>query len=740
MLPHIKPPPTPPRERLLTVSKKTLAALTVLLFLFIAAPLPGKGLGYVLSGGGARGFAQLGMIKVLEEEGIYPDHIMGSSVGSVMGGLYAMGYSAAEVESLMVTLKYQDLINERQARRDLYPGAKRWPEYGNIRLAMSPKGIPQMPAGVINGVKMDLGLARLFMPASNYRDFSQLPVNFAGLTVDMHTGELIMHREGSLEQAIRGAATIPSVIGPYTFNGRSHIDGGLLQNLPVPQVMELGADKILALKINTPLKAKDPKDIYGILNHIINIAMHLSIDANVPLCDLILEPDLQGIGNLAYPQAKSITKIGEDYARANIGRIRAFRDSLLAEGYVFTKPQQVPELSSVPVREIVCRGNQRVPAQKIIAWSELKANAVYTPDQIIEACLRAWNSQKFHTVYPVLEPVTDGYRLVVYVRERDPRYLHLNTAYASGDGFTFGAAAEFNDILMPRSKLLAGFTLDGRNELNLDLVKDFGEFCAPYLRLYPYIRKIRVQRYDGGDDPIASLDSLEYGIVPGIGFLAGRLFIAEAFGYASGFRTTDDIPSNLLPARTGKDGGIGFKLWHESLDADVYPSSGVSAFVKANLAPWSALSDRIYNRVTASLDVYAPLAKPLSLRLGFAYGSYFGDATRNATDLLSYGGANGFMGLQRDQAPSPDYKYGTLSAVVKPIANIFVEAGAQALNTAGNSDWSLDGSLLFTWFASLGYRTPVGPFGIKLAVREDGKTNLFFNLGYEVDLFRFSRK
>ncbi len=680
------------------------------------------------------------MIKVLEEEGIYPDHIMGSSAGSVLGGLYAMGYSAAEVESLMVTLKYQDMINERQARRDLYPGAKRWPEYGNIRLAMSPGGIPQMPAGVITGAKIDLGLAKLFMPASDYRDFSKLPVNFAGLTIDMHTGELIMHREGSLEQAIRGAATIPSVIGPYTFNGRSHIDGGLLQNLPVPQVMELGADKILALKINTSLKAKNPKDIYGILNHIINIAMHLSIDANVPLCDLILEPDLQGIGNMAYPRAKSIAKIGEDYARANIGRIRAFRDSLLAEGYAFSKPQQVPDLLSVPLREIVCRGNQRVPTEKVIAWTELKTEASYTPDQIIAACLRAWNSQKFHTVYPVLEPVKDGYRLVVYVREREPRYLHLNTAYTSGDGFTFGAATEFNDILMPRSKLLAGFTLGGRNEFNLDLVKDFGDFDAPYLRLHPYIRQLRVQRFAGGDDRIASLDSLEYGIVPGIGFLAGRLFIAEAFGYASGYRTTGDIPANLNPARSGKEGGIGFKLWHESLDADVYPSSGVSACVKANLAPWSALSDVIYSRITANVDVYAPLARPLSLRLGFAYGSHFGDAEGNPTDLLSFGGANGYLGFQRDQAPSPEYKYGTLSAVVKPIANIFLEAGAQALNKGGNSDWSLDSGLLFTWFASLGYRTPVGPFGIKLAVREDGKTNLFFNLGYDVDLFRFSRK
>lgn len=680
------------------------------------------------------------MLKVLEEEGIYPDHLIGSSVGSIMGGLYSMGYSAAEVESLMVTLQFSDIINERQNRRDLFIGDKRWPSHGNLRLALSPAGKPMLPAGFVTGTKIDLALARFFMSASPYRDFTKLPVDFAGLTIDMHTGELIVHREGSLEQAIRGAATIPSVIGPYTYNGRSHIDGGLLQNLPVPQVIEIGADKVLALKINSPMLGNDPKDIYGILNHIINIAMHTSIDANLELCDLILEPNLKGYGNMSYPKAKTISRIGEDYARANIGVIRSFRDSLLAEGYTFKRPERIPEITSVQVKEIECRGNSRISADKVIDYTKLQTGKEYTPDELIDACRRAWNSQEFHTVYPVLEPLESGYRVVIYVREREPRYLSLNTSYSSQDRFCIGASAEFNDTLLPDSRLLAGFTLGGKNELNLDFVKNFGEFNAPYLRLYPYIRNSRVYRYDGLDNRIASQDSLEYGIIPGVGVFFDRLFIAEAFGYATRIKTSGDIPEGSELQSKQKDGGLGIKLYHESLDADVYPRSGARAFLKANFAPWDALSDNQYTRLTADLDVYAPLAKTISLRLGFAYGSHFGSASGNATDLLSYGGAYGFMGYQRDQAPSQDYKFGTLSAVISPLGNVFLETGAQALNTAGNNDWSFDKNLVFSYFASLGYRSPVGPFGIKLAIREDGKANLFFNLGYDTDLFWFSRK
>ncbi len=702
--------------------------------------LPGKGLGYVFSGGGARGFAQLGMLKVLEEEGIYPDHVMGSSVGSVLGGLYSLGYTAAEVESLMVTIDLGDIIDERQARSDLYPGAKRWPSYGNLRLALSPKGMPQLPAGAITGAKIDLALARLFMPASAYRDFSRMPVNFAGLTIDMHTGELVIHREGSLEQAVRGAATVPALIGPYVFNGRSHIDGGLLQNLPVPQVIDLGADKILALKINTSLRGADPKNMFGILNHIINISMHTSIDPNVELCDLILEPNLTGIGNLAYPKAHAIAKIGEDYARANIGVIRAFRDSLLAEGYVFTKPERITELTSVPVREIVTRGNNRVPAAQIIAWSRLRAGTEYLPDEILNACSRVWNSQKFHTVYPVLEPLDSGYRVVLYVREREPRYLHLNTSYSSEEKFSLGAAAEFNDLLLPDSRLLAGFTLGGRNELNLDFVKNFGDFDAPYLRLYPYIRQNRVYRYDENDQRTASLDSLEYGVVPGLGFFADQLFSLEAFAYLSRSRTTGYTPAGLNDSGWQNDSGLGLKLYHESLDTDVFPRSGARVFAKTELAPWNAVSSKNYARLTANLDVYAPLAKFLSLRAGLAYGTHFGNHADNPTDLISFGGAEGFAGYQRDQAPSAEYKYGTLGAVFEPLNKLFLETGAQALNIAGNNDWSLDQSLLFSYYASLGYSSPVGPLGIKFALREDGKTNFFCHIGYTTDLFSFSRK
>lgn len=703
-------------------------------------PLSGKGLAYVFSGGGARGFAQLGILKVLEEEGIYPDYVIGSSVGSLMGATYSMGYSAAEVESLMIDLDLLGAVFERQIRGDLFEKEKRWLDYGTLRLPMSSKGIPRLPEGFIFGAKLDQGFSKHFLPTSSYRDFNDLPITFAGHTIDMHTGELILHREGSLTQAVRGAASVPVIIGPFPYDGTTHIDGGLLQNLPAEEAKQVGADKILALKINFPVKGQNPRDVYSILNHIINIGMHTSIDRNLELCDLILEPDLTGYHNMDYYKASKIFKIGEDYARRNIDVIRDFRDSLLAEGYVFKKPQKIAEPETYYIENIVCRENQNVSSADIIKLCGFKEGSEYSPDEILDGCIRAWNSGKLYTVYPILEPSGRGYILVIYVREREPRYLHLDMRYTFQDKFTLGLLTEFNDVLLPDSKLKAGLALGGKAGLKLDFVKDFGQFNAPYFRLFPWIQKSRVKRFDALGNSFAALDSLEIGFLPGLGVFFNKFFNAELFAYASTSKLINRVAPDPNQHSWQKDGGWGFKLYHESVDSDLFPLRGARAFLKYNHTAWPALSDLQYRRATADLDFYAPVAKPLSLRFGLSMGSHFGRADENQDDLFHYGGSLGFMGYQRDQLPASEYKYATVSVVYNPVKLLFLEAGAQALNTGDFKDWSLNKDIVWTGFGSAGIDTPAGPISVKLAVREDGKSNFFFNVGYEKDFFRFSRK
>ncbi|HOZ92299.1 MAG TPA: patatin-like phospholipase family protein, partial [Candidatus Syntrophosphaera thermopropionivorans] len=246
--------------------------LLILLVSFAAKSLEAKSLGYALSGGGARGYAHIGMLKVLAEEGIYPEYITGTSFGALVGSLYAMGYEPTEIESLTTSWDVLELFDEHYRREDLYIGQKRWPSYGNFRLRIKENGQPDFPTGLITGVKLNQALAQVYMPASNFQDFSKLPISFAGLYIDLDTGELIVSTSGSLMHTIRAAISMPSLFTPFELNGHRYVDAGLLQNIPVPQVRRLGADKVITLKVNADLAEKNPDNLIDILSHTIDIA------------------------------------------------------------------------------------------------------------------------------------------------------------------------------------------------------------------------------------------------------------------------------------------------------------------------------------------------------------------------------------------------------------------------------------------------------------------------------------
>ncbi|MGC9362900.1 MAG: patatin-like phospholipase family protein, partial [Candidatus Syntrophosphaera sp.] len=176
------------------------------------APLDAKGLGYALSGGGARGFAQIGILKVLEEEGVYPDQISGTSMGAVIGSLYAMGHSAVEIEQILLSLDINDLMLDRYEREDIYIGQKRWPQYGNITLYMGSDWIPRLPSSLYVGNKLNLTLARLAFSASNCRDFTELPIPFTSVATDLVSGDPVIFDGGSLMQAVRASVSVPSMM------------------------------------------------------------------------------------------------------------------------------------------------------------------------------------------------------------------------------------------------------------------------------------------------------------------------------------------------------------------------------------------------------------------------------------------------------------------------------------------------------------------------------------------------
>lgn len=702
--------------------------------------LEAAGVGYALSGGGARGYAQIGILKVLEEEGIYPSYICGTSIGALVGACYALGYSAKELEDLLLALKINDLLDDRFQRREIYIGQKRWPEYGNLNLDIGRDWLPRLPASLYIGNRLNLELARISLAAASYPDYRDFPIPFSCVATDLVSGEGVVFSSGPLMQALRASISVPSVMAPFAFDGRTYIDGGVAQNFPVREVRQLGADVVLGLKVNSHLNsAQELDNVVEIINQTVNIGMTRNINAHLDLCELLLEPDLSQFSNTDFHRAAEIIAAGELHARQLLPEIRLWRDSLLAAGYSFTRPRKATPPDRFLVSSIEVRGNEFVSSAKVREYAALEAGHHYTARQIESACLRIWNSQNFRTAYPVLRPRGEGYVLQFYLQENSRRHLTLNLAYSSEEKLNVSSALILNNILLKNSSLRAGLTLGGRTELNLDYVKNFGEFWGAYFRLYPWLSESFFYVYDAQSYyRLARTRALEYGATIGLGGFANQLAVGEAFAYTARKNLYRDVSVSAPIDSLFLISGVGAKLYHESLDEDVFPSSGIRAFAKLNLARWSKTSDQIVSRLTGSADVYSKLTDFLSLRLGLSFGTFFG--AEGVYDPLYFTGSRGYRGYPQFALGAPDYRYYTLALVLRSPNAYHLELGAQGLNAESGGAWNLDQEIRWCAYAELGYRSLVGPLKVSVAVRENARPILSLNIGYDTDFFWFSRK
>ena len=264
-------------------------SLILLLFIFFLNSLTAEKLGYALSGGGARGFAHIGVLKVLEEEGIHPDYIAGTSIGAIIGALYAMGYSASELEEMCLKLNWNELTRDTHQRKDLYIGQKRWAPYGNAVFELNESWVPQLPSSVFVGNNLNLELFKLTAPASQIQNFNELPIPFICNATDLLTGEAVSFTEGSLLQALRASISIPSLFEPFELNGHYYIDGGVSQNMPIDLLHQMGADKVLGIKVNSTLRDEERiNNLLEILDQTINIGITRNLKEHLDECDLLI--------------------------------------------------------------------------------------------------------------------------------------------------------------------------------------------------------------------------------------------------------------------------------------------------------------------------------------------------------------------------------------------------------------------------------------------------------------------
>ncbi len=285
-------------------------------------------IGLVLSGGGARGTAHIGVLKVLEELHVPIDAIAGTSIGAVVGGLYAAGVPASEIERVMASIDWQDAFRDRPSRADLAFRRKQDDADFPVRLPLGVKGGKfLLPKGLIQGQKLHQLLRSLTLPVAHVERFDDLPIPFRAVATDLESGATVILDHGDLTVALRASMSAPGVFAPVEVEGRLLVDGGIADNVPIEQARTMGVDVLIVSDVSFPLQSREqlnsPLEISNQMLSILIRRETMRQRALLSARDVVIEAPLGGTSSFDFSRVPATITSGEQAARAVAGQLQA---------------------------------------------------------------------------------------------------------------------------------------------------------------------------------------------------------------------------------------------------------------------------------------------------------------------------------------------------------------------------------------------------------------------------------
>jgi NTE family protein len=357
-----------------------------------ASPKPRPKVGVVLSGGGAKGMAHIGALKVIEAAGVPVDYVVGTSMGSIIGGLYAIGYDSHQMDSLVRRQDWGTLLSDRVPRREQNLLEREASERYVISMPLRGKGMkPEMFGGLIKG----LNLANLFSELTvGYHDsinFHHLPIPFACVSEDIVTGSEVDFHSGTLATAMRASMAIPGVFAPVRMDQRVLVDGGVTNNFPVNVAREMGADIVIGIDVQSELKPADELNTTGsILGQLVNLMGQDMYEMNVDQTDIYIKVNVDGFSSASFNHKDIGVLIsrGETAALQQQDTLQALADRLTDHGTLprrLVPPYPYTEDRRVMVRDITFEGIDAEDKRWLMKRCGLKENSEIPLRQIEKA-------------------------------------------------------------------------------------------------------------------------------------------------------------------------------------------------------------------------------------------------------------------------------------------------------------------------------------------------------------------
>jgi len=383
-------------------------------------------IGLVLSGGGAKGFAHIGVLKVIEEAGIKIDFIGGTSMGAVIGGLYASGYNAAQIDSIVRVTNFDNVLIDYIPRTSKSFYEKRNDEIYALILPFNKFKIG-VPQSLSKGMFSYNLFNKLTLHVRHVRDFNQLPIPFLCMATDIELGEQVLLDKGILAQAFYASSALPSVFSPVILDGRLLIDGGVANNYPIEEVRKLGADIIIGVDVQNGLRDREQlKDATKILFQITNLQMIEKMKLNLKNTDIYIKPDTKDYGAVSFEKAKEIILRGEEAAFSVYEKINQLGD----KSNPYRKPKLKIESDSLEIVNIVYNNLIDYSKNYIEGKLKFKAGAKISYEDLEKGINNIYATHNFGAVTYSLEPKGRGDDLLLnFIEDPVKTYLKFGLHY-----------------------------------------------------------------------------------------------------------------------------------------------------------------------------------------------------------------------------------------------------------------------------------------------------------------------
>ncbi len=417
-------------------TQTTLIVILLFILAHVSAQDQEPKIGLVLSGGGAKGLAHIGVLKVLEEEGIVPDYITGTSMGSIIGGLYAAGYSSHELDSIVRNVNWNLLLSDEIPLSMVLTHEKEDYSRYLAEFNITPDGL-EIPTGLIRGQQIHSLLTGLTWHVAHIKSFDNLPIPFRCVAADLISGSQYIFKNGNLATAMRASMSIPTVFSPVKLDSMLLVDGGVLNNFPVKLCKEMGADIVIG--VNVAFKAEPEEDklnsFAGILMASATLRGNVSTREAISQTDLLISPNLTDFNTGSFYDAAKIIDLGEEAARQKIAEIQKLKDTTQNR---INKPVEFEEKQNKKIRisKITTNGLTNINKQFLLGMLDIQPGDTISPDIMDERLKKAMGTRHFANITYCVDTLDNGYLVAFNIEESKQAKakfaVHYDNEYKAG--------------------------------------------------------------------------------------------------------------------------------------------------------------------------------------------------------------------------------------------------------------------------------------------------------------------